>query len=145
VKSRQIASGHKVGGLVPLTRLLRERSGTTALEFAIVLPVLVLLTFAIFDSGRAFFVKHSLEHAVSNVSREALVDPLLSDAQLIDRVRAHVAGMKSETVEVQVTRPVIDGHAYIVLDARYPFALLVPFISSGDIVLAASARVVLSS
>ena len=90
-------------------------------------------------------MKHSLEHAVSNVSREALVDPLLSDAQLIDRVRAHVAGMKSETVEVQVTRPVIDGHAYIVLDARYPFALLVPFISSGDIVLTASARVVVSS
>lgn len=52
-------------------RLLRARCGTTALEFAIVLPILILLTFNVFDSGRAFFVKHGLEYAVSTVSREA--------------------------------------------------------------------------
>lgn len=120
--------------------LWRDRRGATALEFAIVLPVLILLTLGILEFGRALFVKHSLEYAVSNVSREAMVDLSLTDQQLMDMIRAEMSAVDAATVTVQVTRPVIDGLAYVVLDASYPFALSIPLFGFAEVALTSTAR-----
>lgn len=47
-------------------RLIRRERGNAALEFAIVLPVLMLLVFGIIDFGHAWY----MDHLMSNASRE---------------------------------------------------------------------------
>ena len=49
-----------------LTRFCRQRKGSSAVEFAIIVPVFLLLTFGIVDFGHAWYMKQML----NNASRE---------------------------------------------------------------------------
>ena len=53
--------------------------GSTAIEFAMVLPVFALLLFGIIDFGRYFFVQHTIQFATREGTRLALVGGTLSD------------------------------------------------------------------
>jgi hypothetical protein len=54
--------------------------GATMVEFAMVLPVFVLLLFGIIEFGRYFFVQHTLQFATREGTRLALVGRTLVDA-----------------------------------------------------------------
>ena len=51
-----------------------RRIGATAVEFAIVAPILVLLVFGIIEIGRAVMSQHSMEDAVRVGCRLAIMD-----------------------------------------------------------------------
>ena len=55
--------------------------GATIVEFAIVLPVFMLLLLGIIDFGRYFFVQHTLQYATREGTRLALVGGTLNDPQ----------------------------------------------------------------
>ncbi|HTE76020.1 MAG TPA: TadE/TadG family type IV pilus assembly protein [Xanthobacteraceae bacterium] len=48
-------------------------SGATAVEFALVAPLLFLLMFALMEFGRAWWTKNSLQYAVERATRYAVV------------------------------------------------------------------------
>jgi hypothetical protein len=52
-------------------RLIRREHGAVALEFAIVLPVLMLLVFGIIDFGHAWYMKHLISDAGREGARYA--------------------------------------------------------------------------
>jgi Flp pilus assembly protein TadG len=54
--------------------------GSTAIEFALVLPVFALFLFGIIDFGRYFFVQHTIQFATREGTRLALVGGTLSDS-----------------------------------------------------------------
>ena len=55
---------------------LRARAGATAIEYALVAPVLLLLILGIGDVGRLMFTQVALDRAVQAAARCAAVDPL---------------------------------------------------------------------
>jgi Flp pilus assembly protein TadG len=59
-------------------RLSRGKGGNAAVEFALALPVFILLLMAIIDFGRFFFVQHTLQFATREGMRMALVGRTLS-------------------------------------------------------------------
>jgi Flp pilus assembly protein TadG len=54
--------------------------GATVVEFAMVLPMFLLLLFGIIEFGRYFFVQHTLQFATREGTRLALVGGTLADA-----------------------------------------------------------------
>ena len=65
----------------------RQRRGTNAVEFALVLPTFVLLLFAVMDFGWLFFQRATLDIAATSGCRAgALVDPGVNEADM-DRVQ----------------------------------------------------------
>jgi Flp pilus assembly protein TadG len=60
---------------------LREKRGVVAVEFALVLPLFVLLVFAIMDFGWYFFVQNTIQYATREGVRLALVGGTLKDSQ----------------------------------------------------------------
>lgn len=58
------SGGHRAAG-----RLLKDRSGATAIEFAIVAPVFFALTFATFEVGWYYFVSSSVDAAAVESAR----------------------------------------------------------------------------
>jgi Flp pilus assembly protein TadG len=62
-------------------KLMKGMRGATIVEFAMVLPLFVLLLFGIFDFGRYFFVQHTLQYATREGTRLALVGGILTDDQ----------------------------------------------------------------
>ena len=66
-------------GPVTVSRAVRRRStGSTILETALALPVLVTILLAIFDLSYVFYVKSSLQHGVREAGRLAQTGQTLS-------------------------------------------------------------------
>jgi Flp pilus assembly protein TadG len=74
----------------------RDDKGTTVVEFALVLPIFLLLVFGIFDFGRYFFVEHTLQYATREGMRLALVgrrlmgedgNPMTREDSIIQTIR----------------------------------------------------------
>jgi Flp pilus assembly protein TadG len=57
---------------------MRNSRGQTLIEAAIILPIVLLLVFAIVDYGRAMYTKNTLTNAASTGARTAAVTPSLA-------------------------------------------------------------------
>ena len=78
----------------------RRARGQSLVEFAIVLPVMVVLILAVFDMGRAVFVYNTLDQAARQANRLAIVD---QDAARIRTRATEVAatvGLTTSNVDV---------------------------------------------
>lgn len=114
---------------------LRDERAAAMLEFALVAPLLLALTFGAIDAGRFLFLHHALLNAVRDGARLAAVTPMATAAevsaattQVTGVVRARIpdarSGNAAVTVALQGTSPVQTVRVSV---AGYPFTRLVPF------------------
>jgi Flp pilus assembly protein TadG len=91
-----------------MTRPHRHRStwglgqrGTALIEFTLVLPLLLILTVAAIDFGRAFFVKNVLEQAARAGVRLSVITSQADSALVLSRVleEANSAGVTVTAVD----------------------------------------------
>ncbi len=115
----------------------REERGAAVVEFALVLPFLVLLIFGLIEFGRAYSAKIELTAAVrEGVRTAALADGACGSADLKtcveESTRNAASGLTSSSIAVTPTlcnatpKPV---NATIL--ATYPFTYDIPFFGSG--------------
>lgn len=127
-------------GRRPWVRFLRRFLGTSKgqglVEFAMVLPLLIFLFFGIFEFGRFYFARLTMQHAVAEAARFAVTGNVLPDtlgnpmsrAQSIVRVITGSAG----ELDVDVDRVTIDpadagGPGDVVrISASFTFRFIVP-------------------
>jgi len=64
-----------------IRKLGRNSSGQSLVEFAIVLPLLLMVFFGIFEFGRFYFTKLTLQHAVREATRFAVTGNTLTDPE----------------------------------------------------------------
>jgi hypothetical protein len=81
-------------------RKVRNNRGTSVVEFAIVLPLFLMLILGIIDFGRFFFVQHSLQFATREGTRLALVgktltdqagNPMTREASIVDTIQKNAS------------------------------------------------------
>ena len=85
-----------------------DRRGTAAVEFALVVPVLLLVTLGVIDTGRMMWVASTLDHAAREGARYARLRGAESSHPVTDRnveayVRNRAVGMNADVVSVAVT------------------------------------------
>lgn len=74
-------------------------------EFALVLPMLLLLFFGIFEFGRFYFTKLTLQHAVREATRFAITGNVLMDPESgdpMDRSRSITKVILENTKDLEV-------------------------------------------
>jgi Flp pilus assembly protein TadG len=86
--------------------------GSTLVEFALVLPMVLMLMFTTVDFGVYFFVQHTLQYATREGARLGLVggtvndgagNPLSREASIVQRIRDRAsAAMNPALVEVSI-------------------------------------------
>jgi Flp pilus assembly protein TadG len=117
-----------------LSRFRRSECGAALVEFAIVLPVLLLLVFGIIDLGRLLYTYNNLTSAVREGARLAAVqqDPTTGASQqaVRDRVTQYVvsfggnAGPPNVTVTPSAAYP--STQFVTVAITNYPFQFITP-------------------
>ena len=73
---------------------VRRDRGAVAVEFALVIPVLLLILFGVMDFGRAMFVKNALTNAAAQAARVASVHSAVtsnSESATVQAVASQVA------------------------------------------------------
>jgi hypothetical protein len=85
---------------------LKDTTGATLLEAAIITPLLLLLTFSIADFGGLFYVYLALENGVSQATRQAItgnsVDDPANPGTPLSRPEAIKAAMRSATPTLNI-------------------------------------------
>lgn len=67
----------------PFVRLfLRSRAGSTAVEFAMILPVFIAVIFGIIEFGRMIWTRNTMEHAVEVAARWGAINTTKTDAEI---------------------------------------------------------------
>jgi Flp pilus assembly protein TadG len=103
----------------------RDR-GATAVEFALLLPMLLLLVFGLIDFGRALNAQITLTQAAREGARLAALGGQLS--AVVSRTQTAATGLSSSQVSVTVTAcPSGSGStADATVQASYPFSFVTP-------------------
>lgn len=86
----------------------RNRRGATAVEFALVVPLVLLLVFGLLEISRAVTVTDSVRTAVIAGAREASVAQT-TDANIQDEMEQILDLFNVDTREIEITPAVIDN------------------------------------
>lgn len=94
---------------------VREAKGNTLVEFALLLPILILILMGIFDLGRAFYAHNVITNAAREGARYGVAHPDGSVQAVEDAAEGFIVGLdpdeltiaatcsSSETVRVEIT------------------------------------------
>jgi Flp pilus assembly protein TadG len=100
----------------------RDR-GAAAVEFALLLPVLLLIVFGIIDFGRALNAQITLTQAAREGARLAA----LNQADVVSRTQAAATGLSGVTVTVNSSCPATaSATADAVVTVSYSFSFITP-------------------
>jgi Flp pilus assembly protein TadG len=88
---------------------LRDTSGATVLEAAIITPLLLLLTFSIVDFAALFYVYLALENGVSQASRYGVTGNLMPDPANPGNTLSEAASMEAAMRQATPTIALADS------------------------------------
>ena len=129
---------------IPRHRFPTWQRGTTLIEFAFMLPFLLVLTFLVVDFSRAFLVKNMLVQSAREGARVAAVGFSQSDVRIRAKSVASSAGMDSSKVMVTPTTLGTAPDEQARVTVSYPFNWIYPGllrflgVPSGSVTLTAS-------
>ena len=110
-------------------KLKREERGAVVVEFALVLPLLVLFVFGIVEFGRAYSTKIELAAAVrEGVRTAALGGTTITAKEIEDTTKAAAPGLAGITV--LSTKCTTSPSATATVTARYAFSYDIPLLRS---------------
>ncbi len=94
-------------------RFVRNTAGATAVEFALLLPVLLLVILGIVEGGRTFLALHALEKVAGDGVRYASLrgsesESPVTQAQVEEFVKSRAAGLVAAELDVNLVWP--DGN-----------------------------------
>ena len=94
-----------------MIRRRSERRGQTLVEFALILPVFLLLLMGIFDFGRAVYAYNTISNAARQAVRLAIVDQEPAKIQDLAAQHASSLGIDPSTVTITFVNPDLSSGA----------------------------------
>jgi Flp pilus assembly protein TadG len=113
-------------------RVRRDEGGAAIIEFALVLPLVVLLLFGIVEFGRGYNARIQLTSAVREGARAAALggDPVAT-------TRGAATGLTATSIAVTSTGCAAPATS-VTVSATYPFHYEIPLYGTGNFTLKAS-------
>jgi len=109
-----------------LARHRRDAHGTrgqTLAEFAMILPVFLLVLVGLFDAGRLVFAYHTVSNAAREGGRQAIVDQTLSHVQAQAAQHAVALGVLPGNVVVDYRDPTTPDAPFSCVDQNGDYAV----------------------
>lgn len=118
-------------------RTWRSEAGQSLVEFSMVLPIMLLLLFALVDFGRAFHTWLVVTNSAREGARAASVQK--PDAEVRARINETLGGLDSSKLTVQLTNVQGTRGQTVEVDLTYDFQYVTPiggilgFVSGGTL------------
>ena len=122
--------------------LLQDKSGISAVEFALLAPVLFMMIVGLTQIGRLFFAEADLQNALAAGARQATIFPRPEDDIILDHIESQLTGINPELTVNEITHGIDeDGHLYSDLRIAYNIELDFIFFRYPSLTLTAERRV----
>ena len=123
-----------------LTRLARRMTrddGNTAVEFALVFPVFILMVLGIFETGRALWTQSLLNYAVQSAARCGAIDTATcgSSTATVTYAVQNSSPLTVPNADFTVSNPACGNQVSV----AFPFTTIVPQLLPFDVTLSAQA------
>ena len=116
------------------------RLGATAVEFAIVAPLFLVMVYGVMEVGRALWIKSTMQFAVEETTRYAMVNTSASTSTLVTYAYTKLSGMNSTGITFTATLTTGTPN-FMTVAGTYDFTALVSLVELPDFTLNASSRV----
>lgn len=110
----------------------KNQKGQSLVEFALVLPLLILLLGGVLELGRLFFAYVAVTDAAAEGATYASIRPNSSIQEITTRAQEAAQGLGMVQLDpsmIQVERPSLAAGAPITVTITYPFTLVTPLLS----------------
>lgn len=114
--------------------LIGDQSGTSAVEFALIFPVFVVLLFGIVKFAYAQHCASSMHFALRTASRSLMLDPSMTEEKLQDLVKAELTVLGDPDVDVTLAVSDDANGRIAKLTGRYEYAIDVPLLETFPII-----------
>jgi Flp pilus assembly protein TadG len=109
------------------TMKLSNQKGQALVELAIILPLLVLLVFGVFEFGRVMYIKNTLNYAARLGARYASTSSTYSSVSIQSYVTSNVPTLTGLSVSVNPsTAPSVHGTTPVTVTITKSFTTVVP-------------------
>jgi len=124
-------------------RFIATRRGATAVEFALIAPIFLILVFGIFEMSRAMWIKAALQFAVEEAARYAIVNSSATTSTLVTYAQTQFtnSGLSAVGVTFTATQDTVSSVNYMSVTGSYSFSVLVPIVPIPDVTLNSKSRV----
>lgn len=121
-------------------RLRSCQAGSTAIEFAIISLVLVLVVFGVIEFGRGLNIRNQLSQAADYGARQILTNKEITDSALATSVRAAFNAAAGGPLTVTVGAETVNGVQFRTITLSYPFTPLISGLYNGTMNLSVARR-----
>jgi Flp pilus assembly protein TadG len=120
-----------------LARLITRDGGNTAVEFALVFPVFILMVIGVFETGRALWTQSLLNYAVQSAARCGAVDTSTcsSSTAMITYAVQNSSPLTIPNADFTVTTQACGNQVAV----AFPFTTVVPQMLPFDVTISAQA------
>ena len=120
-----------------LARLLNRDDGNTAVEFAFVFPVFILMVLGIFEVSRAVWTQSLLNYAVQTAARCGAIDTATcpSNTAMISYAVQNSTPLTVPNADFTVTNPACGNQVAV----AFPFTTIIPQMLPFDVTISAQA------
>jgi len=127
-------------------RLAGDRRGAAILEFAVVLPLLMILLVGGLDVGRMFYVRQGLEYATEEAARYYMLNPTTAESNVTALLQSKMpGGMGPSVIVTYVDTANCNSNSAVTcttITAKYLFGFAVGYLGIGAQNLRATAKAV---
>ena len=121
-------------------RVAACRLGSVAIEFAVLLPVFLALIYGLFEFSRIAWTQSTLEYAVEEAARFAMVNPTASATQITDVANDSAAGLDAAEIIITVTFPTVGVGQFVRVNGTYNFVPIVKIVGIGTFNITSTAQ-----
>ena len=110
-------------------RLALSRNGAAAIEFAFGLPIFLALVYMLFEFARIFWSQSTLEYAIEEAARFAIVRPTATEDEVETVAIAKAIGLAAADLTFDVVfSDVNDSRGLVNITGTYAYAPMVPIV-----------------
>lgn len=124
-----------------LDRFRRNTDGVMAVEFAIILPVFVLMLFGTMEIGGILYTKSTLQHAIETAGRYAMVHTAATSTEIEAEAVSNSSYLGSLSPTFTIQNQVVNGITYSVITVEAYYSVLTPLFTGRTITLSSSMSV----
>jgi Flp pilus assembly protein TadG len=115
--------------------------GGTAVEFALIAPVLLMLVVGTIDVGRLLWTRNTIEEGVAAAGRYVMAHPTASALDVIATAKSSMLGIDTTGVTVTAAQDSVGAVNYMTVTAGCDFHFLLSLLPAGAVHLTSKARV----
>ncbi|MGB3346411.1 MAG: TadE family protein [Candidatus Humimicrobiia bacterium] len=122
-------------------RIIKNEKGASAVEFALILPILIMLVFGIFQFGIAYNNYITITHAAREGARRAAVDLDISNLSPLKQIiidRAYPIPLTEADIDIRTPEGIKIGDP-VEVEITYNITVEIPLVGSWSIPLTSKA------